>query len=73
MEPALRSQAGPQWDKPVSQETFLVEFKKVALAVADLLRQQPIIVAHSENAFDGSGIKTLLSNKLELEKVYLVN
>lgn len=73
MEPALQSCAGPDWNKPVSQETFLVEFKKVAEYVAELLREQHVIVAHSENTFDGSGIRRLLSNKFELDKVYLIN
>ncbi|XP_054785747.1 uncharacterized protein LOC129292208 [Prosopis cineraria] len=68
VEPALQSQAGPDWDKPASQETFFVEFKKVASAVADHLKEQPVIVAHSENTFDGSGVKRLLSNKFELDK-----
>ncbi|KAI9128374.1 hypothetical protein K1719_001367 [Acacia pycnantha] len=68
VEPALQSQAGPDLDKPASQETFLVEFKKVASAVADRLKEQPVIVAHSENTFDGSGIKRLLSNKFEADK-----
>ena len=65
------SQAGPDWDEPVSQEIFLEEFKKVALSVVDRLREQPVIVAHSENTFDGSGVKRLLSNKFELDKVYI--
>ena len=70
VEPALLSQAGSDWDKPVSnQETFLEEFKKVALSVADRLKEQPVIVAHSENTFDGSGVKRLLSNKFEFDKV----
>lgn len=47
-----------------------MEFKKVASAVAEHLKEQPVIVAHSENTFDGSGIKRLLSNKFELDKVY---
>ncbi|KAF7810815.1 EF-Hand 1 [Senna tora] len=68
IEPVLQSLAGPDWDRPVSQETFLVEFKKVASSIADRLKEQPVIVAHSENTFDGSGIKRLLSNKFELEK-----
>lgn len=53
----------------VSQENFLVEFKRVAESVALHLREQPVIVAHSESTFDGSGIKRLLSNKFELDKV----
>ncbi|KAF5751051.1 putative calcium ion binding protein [Tripterygium wilfordii] len=66
--PALQSRTGPDHDKPISQETYLVEFKKLAENVARHLKEQPVIVAHSENTFDGSGIKRLLSNKFELEK-----
>ena len=69
MEPALQSCAGDDWETPVSQETFLVEFKKAAESVAQRLKEQPVIVAHSENTFDGTGIKRLLSNKFELDKV----
>ncbi|XWS67784.1 hypothetical protein CRYUN_Cryun04dG0035100 [Craigia yunnanensis] len=68
VEPALQSWDGNDQDKPVSQETFLEEFKKVAERVAQNLKEQPVIVAHSENTFDGSGIKRLLSNKFELDK-----
>lgn len=72
VEPALLSCDGhDDWEKPVSQETFLVEFKKAAKGVAQHLREQPVIVAHSENTFDGSGIKRLLANKFELDKVHL--
>lgn len=70
VEPALEScNGGEDWEKSSSQEAFLVEFKKVAENVAKRLKEQPVIVAHSENAFDGSGIKRLLSNKFELDKV----
>ncbi|PON83398.1 Parvalbumin [Trema orientale] len=68
LEPALQPCAGHDWEKPVSQETFLVEFKKAAESVAQHLKEQPVIVAHSENTFDGTGIKRLLSNKFELDK-----
>ncbi|KAK7283540.1 hypothetical protein RIF29_13113 [Crotalaria pallida] len=69
LEPVLLSQGGgPYWDKPACEETFLEEFKKVALRVVDRLKEQPVIVAHSENTFDGSGIKRLLSNKFEIDK-----
>lgn len=71
VDPALVSQAGPAWDKPVTQETFLEEFKKVALSVVNCLKEKPVIVAHSENTFDGSGVKRLLSNKFELDKVFM--
>ncbi|XP_022928458.1 uncharacterized protein LOC111435264 isoform X1 [Cucurbita moschata] len=69
VEPALESCAlGENWSKPVSQETFLLEFKRAAEHVAQRLKEQPVIVAHSENTFDGSGIRRLLSNKFELDK-----
>lgn len=69
VEPVLRSCGGHSLNAPVSQEAFLVEFKKVAEAVARRLKEQPVIVAHSENNFDGSGIKRLMSNKFELDKI----
>lgn len=69
VEPALESCTGEDLDKPISQETFLVEFKKVAERVAQHLKEQPVIVAHSESTFDGSGIRRLFTNKFELDKV----
>ncbi|XP_054778964.1 uncharacterized protein LOC129286897 isoform X1 [Prosopis cineraria] len=68
VDPALQSPEGPDWDDPISQEIFLMEFRKVALRVAEHLKEQPVIVAHSQNTFDGSGVKRLLSSKFELEK-----
>ncbi|WJX36295.1 hypothetical protein P8452_24190 [Trifolium repens] len=66
VDPALLSQA---LDRPITdQETFMEEFKKVALSVVNCLKEKPVIVAHSENTFDGSGVKRLLSNKFELDK-----
>ncbi|XP_071935343.1 uncharacterized protein [Coffea arabica] len=67
IEPALQSYGGVP-DHPVSQDTFLGELKNVAGTVAKLLKDQPVIVAHTENTFDGSGIRRLLSNKFELDK-----
>ncbi|CAK9175493.1 unnamed protein product [Ilex paraguariensis] len=67
VEPALQSFGGVH-EPPIAQEEFLVEFKKVAESVAQHLKEQPVIVAHSENNFDGSGIKRLLSNNFELDK-----
>ncbi|KAF9620817.1 hypothetical protein IFM89_014754 [Coptis chinensis] len=55
-------------EKPVAQEVFLEECKKVAESIAQHLKEQPVIVAHTENTFDGSGIKRLLTNKYELDK-----
>ncbi|CAA0827694.1 Calcium-binding EF-hand family protein [Striga hermonthica] len=68
LEPAMES-LGPALEQlPISQETFLAEFKKAAEKVVRILKEQPAIVAHSQNTFDGCGIKRLLSNKFELEK-----
>ncbi|KAF5448929.1 hypothetical protein F2P56_029420 [Juglans regia] len=70
VQPALQSCAGHDWDRPsVSEESFLVEFRKAVECVAQHLKDQPVIVAHSENTFDGSGVKRLLSNKFELDKI----
>ncbi|XP_022969499.1 uncharacterized protein LOC111468478 isoform X1 [Cucurbita maxima] len=68
VEPALEfCAAAENWDKPVSPETLL-EFKRAAEHVAQRLKEQPVIVAHSENTFDGSSIRRLISNKFELDK-----
>ncbi|KAL9673255.1 hypothetical protein QQ045_029509 [Rhodiola kirilowii] len=69
VEPVLEYCNAEEYDLPISEETFLMEFKKAALDVAQRLKAQPVIVAHNENVFDGSGIKRLLSNKFELDKV----
>ncbi|KAL3350866.1 hypothetical protein AABB24_023328 [Solanum stoloniferum] len=68
VEPVVESCIGVSNEQPVTQEAFLAEFKKVAESAAQRLKEQPVIVAHSENTFDGSGIKRLLSNKFELDK-----
>ncbi|CAN1300918.1 hypothetical protein LINPERPRIM_LOCUS24735 [Linum perenne] len=69
LEPSLQSIAGQDHNKPVFQEIFLDAFKQVSECVSQHLRGQPVIVAHSENTFDGSGIRRLLSNKFELDKM----
>lgn len=56
-------------EKSASQERFMEAFKRVVERVAQHLNEQPVIVAHSENTFDGSGIRRLLSNKFEFDKV----
>ncbi|KAH0638291.1 hypothetical protein KY290_038052 [Solanum tuberosum] len=58
VEPVVESCIGATNEQPVTQETFL----------AQRLKEQPVIVAHSENTFDESGINRLLSNKFELDK-----
>ncbi|KAK4424083.1 hypothetical protein Salat_1601700 [Sesamum alatum] len=67
VEPALES-LGNALQQPTSQDTFLAAFKKAAESVVRILKERPAIVAHSQNTFDGSGIKKLLSNKIELDK-----
>lgn len=66
--PALQSCISNQQEEAISQEVFLEEFSKILKNIAQHLKEQPAIVAHSENTFDGTGIKRLLSNKFELEK-----
>ncbi|XP_043709125.1 uncharacterized protein LOC122658271 [Telopea speciosissima] len=68
VEPVLQSCAIGDQKGNVSQENFIEEFKKVALSLAQRLKEQPVIVAHSENNFEGSSIKRLLTNKFELDK-----
>lgn len=69
VEPSLQS-SDDNYDhkQPLSQETVLVEFRKVVESVAQHLKEHPVIVAHTENTLDGSAIKRLLSTELELDK-----
>jgi len=69
VEPALQELSANQLDQPVSQEVFFQEFRKFLGIIALRLQQHPVIVAHTENTFDGSGIRRLLSNKFEFDKV----
>ncbi|KAK1262012.1 hypothetical protein QJS04_geneDACA001112 [Acorus gramineus] len=68
VEPVLQSLADNQYYQPASQEIFLSEFRKVVENITVRLKEHPVIVAHSGNTFDGSSIKSLLMNKVELEK-----
>ncbi|XP_066342781.1 uncharacterized protein [Miscanthus floridulus] len=52
-----------------SWEVFFQEFRKFLGIIALRLQQHPVIVAHTENTFDGSGIRRLLSNKFEFDKL----
>ncbi|MQM21820.1 hypothetical protein Taro_054866 [Colocasia esculenta] len=72
IQPALQSLSAHQLHQSVSQGTFLKELKKVLDDVAKRLKEHPVIVAHSENTFDGSCIRRLLSNKFELDKLLSV-
>ncbi|XP_078442748.1 calcium-binding EF-hand family protein [Wolffia australiana] len=53
----------------VSREIFMEELRKVLCTIASGLKDHPVIVAHSENYFDGSGITRLLSSSVELDQV----
>lgn len=68
MEPSFQSFSSDLLEQPASQD-ILENFKKLLGNVIRRLQEHPVIVAHSENTFDGSGIKRLLSNKFELDKV----
>jgi len=69
IEPAMLELRADQLDQPASQEVFFQEFKKLLGIIIQRLQQHPVIVAHTDNTFDGSGIRKLLSNKFELEQL----
>lgn len=69
VEPALRTLSADRLEQPASQEIFLEEFKKLMENIILRLQEHPVIVAHSENIYDGSGIKRLLSSEFELNKL----
>ncbi|CAN6324237.1 unnamed protein product [Urochloa humidicola] len=69
VEPAMQELSSDQLDQPVSQGAFFQEFKKFLGVITRRLQQHPVIVAHTENTFDGSGIRRLLSNKFEFDKL----
>lgn len=69
VEPSMQQLGTDQLDQPVSQEAFFHEFKKLLSIITRRLQQHPVIVAHTENTFDGSGIRRLLSNKFEFDKL----
>lgn len=69
IEPVLQSFSRDQLEQPATQEAFLEGFKKLLCGVNQRLQEHPVIVAHSENTFNGSGIRRLLSNKFELDKL----
>jgi hypothetical protein len=69
IDPALLQLPADQLDQPASREGFFEQLKKLLGAIAQRLWEQPLIVAHTENTFDGSGVRRLLANKFELDKV----
>ncbi|CAN6307281.1 unnamed protein product [Urochloa humidicola] len=69
IEPALQQLPADQLEQPASRDGFFQQLKMLLGAVADRLQEQPVIVAHTENTYDGSGVKGLLANKFELDKL----
>ncbi|CAN6284921.1 unnamed protein product [Urochloa humidicola] len=69
LEPALQQLPADQLEQPASRDGFFQQLKMLLGAVADRLQEQPVIVAHTENTYDGSGVKRLLANKFELDKL----
>ncbi|KAL6645917.1 hypothetical protein ACP70R_017525 [Stipagrostis hirtigluma subsp. patula] len=69
IEPALQLLPADQLEQPVSRDGFFEQLKKLLGAIADRLQEHPVIVAHTESTYDGSGVKRLLANKFELDKL----
>lgn len=69
IDPALQILSADQLEQPASEENFLKEFKMLICDIIKRLQEQPIIVAHTEKIFDGGGIRRLLSNNFELNKL----
>ncbi|KAG0503048.1 hypothetical protein HPP92_003120 [Vanilla planifolia] len=69
VEPVLKSFPDVVLERPASQEAFLEHFKAFLFGIIQRLQECPVIVAHSENTFNGRGIWRLLSNKFELDKL----
>uniref|UniRef100_A0A0A9D639 Uncharacterized protein n=1 Tax=Arundo donax TaxID=35708 RepID=A0A0A9D639_ARUDO len=69
IEPALQQLPADQLKQPASRDGFFEQLKNLLGAIAERLQEQPVIVAHTENPYDGSGVKRLLANKFELDKV----
>ncbi|XP_020596674.1 uncharacterized protein LOC110036543 [Phalaenopsis equestris] len=69
VDPALQVLSVDQLEQSASEENFLKEFKTFICDIIKRLQEQPIIVAHTEKTFDGGGIRRLLSNNMELDKL----
>ena len=70
VEPALQQLSADELEQPSSRDVFFEQLKKLLGSVADQLQERHVIVAHTENTFDGSGVRRLLGNKFELDKVH---
>ncbi|VAI07705.1 unnamed protein product [Triticum turgidum subsp. durum] len=69
VEPALQQLSADELEQPSSRDVFFEQLKKLLGSVADQLQERHVIVAHTENTFDGSGVRRLLGNKFELDKL----
>ncbi|CAL4938531.1 unnamed protein product [Urochloa decumbens] len=69
IEPALQQLPADQLEQPATRDGFFRQLKELLGAVADRLQEHPVIVAHTENTYDGSGVRRLLANKFELDKL----
>ncbi|KAL6867493.1 hypothetical protein ACP4OV_015517 [Aristida adscensionis] len=69
IEPALQQLPADQLEQPASRDGFFEQLKKLLDAIAERLQEHPVIVAHTENTYDGSGVKRLLASKFELDKL----
>ncbi|PKA60049.1 hypothetical protein AXF42_Ash009733 [Apostasia shenzhenica] len=69
VEPVLQSFPSDVIEQPASQDAFLQLFKSLLVGIVECLQECPVIIAHSENTFNGSGIRRLLANKYELDKL----
>lgn len=69
MEPSLQLSDLRREEGAISQENFMVSLKKVLGNMVARLKEQPVIVAHSEKIFDGSGIKRLFNNNHQMDQV----
>lgn len=62
-------QSGVNSEQGLNQAQFVDAYKKVVLAVAAFMRNQPMVVAHSDKVFDGTSISNLLKDKHALDLV----
>ncbi|KAF7054644.1 hypothetical protein CFC21_062285 [Triticum aestivum] len=69
VEPALQQLSADELEQPASRDVFFEQLKKLLGSVAEQLQERHVIVAHTENTFDGSGVRRLLGNKFELDKL----
>ncbi|KAF7041895.1 hypothetical protein CFC21_051620 [Triticum aestivum] len=69
VEPALQQLSTDELEQPASRDVFLEQLKKLLGSVAEQLQERHVIVAHTENTFDGTGVRRLLGNKFELDKL----